>query len=48
MSWKAAQEVHKTAELLIEATFMDKAGRRFLEMPRELPALQPPGKNKDV
>jgi len=41
-SWKAAQEVHKTAELWMEATFMEKAGRRFLEMPRELPALQPP------
>ena len=45
-SWKAAQEVHKTAELSMEATVMEKAGRRFLEMPRELPALQPPGKKR--
>ena len=45
-SWKAAQELDKTAELSMEATVMEKAGRRFLEMPRELPALQPPGKKR--
>jgi len=41
-SWKAAQELHKTAELWMEATVMEKAGRRFLEMPRVLPGPQPP------
>ena len=45
-SWKAAQELDKTAELSMEATVMEKAGRRFLEMPRELPALQLPGEYK--